>query len=79
MQRKQIEHKSEYKEGKSMNEELMRKMGMGDKVDLVKQGRCPDCGEKVDGSEFRDKKSREEYMISGLCQKCQDKVFKDDL
>lgn len=25
--------------------------------------------------EFRDELSRREYSISGLCQKCQDKIF----
>lgn len=31
------------------------------------------CG--GDATEFRDEKSRKEYSISGLCQKCQDSVF----
>ena len=31
------------------------------------------CGE--DAKEFRDPRSQKEYLISGLCQKCQDKVF----
>jgi hypothetical protein len=31
------------------------------------------CGEPV--GEFRDEVSRREYSISGLCQKCQDKIF----
>lgn len=26
-------------------------------------------------TEFRDEKSRKEYSISGLCQKCQDEIF----
>lgn len=31
------------------------------------------CGEKVTG--FRDRLSEREYGISGLCQKCQDRIF----
>jgi hypothetical protein len=40
-----------------------------------KNSHCAWCEEPVIG--FRDKKSEKEYRISGLCQKCQDKVFKD--
>lgn len=39
------------------------------------QGKCPFCGKVVDDSEFRDDLSREEFRISGLCQKCQDEFF----
>jgi len=34
---------------------------------------CIDCGEQA--TEFRDELSAKEFSISGLCQKCQDKVF----
>jgi hypothetical protein len=37
---------------------------------------CVDCGEKVTG--FKDELSQQEYLISGLCQKCQDSIFSDD-
>jgi hypothetical protein len=40
-----------------------------------KKNRCAWCAEPVIG--FRDKKSEKEYSISGLCQKCQDEVFRD--
>lgn len=36
---------------------------------------CPDCGDKIEEDKFRDKLSYQEYLISGMCQKCQDKVF----
>jgi hypothetical protein len=40
---------------------------------------CVMCGEKINpDKDFRDDISRKEYDISGLCQKCQDKVFGDD-
>lgn len=32
------------------------------------------CG--GDAVEFKSAKSRREYTISGLCQKCQDRIFK---
>ena len=36
---------------------------------------CPFCKEKIENN-FKDELSRKEYKISGLCQKCQDKMFK---
>jgi len=33
------------------------------------------CGQEVKAEEFRDECSRREYKISGLCMKCQDKIF----
>lgn len=38
---------------------------------------CPFCNKKVDINDFRDKLSLEEFKISGLCQSCQDKFFKE--
>jgi hypothetical protein len=37
-------------------------------------GRCPICKGPI--GEFRDALSRKEYGISGMCQTCQDGVFK---
>lgn len=34
------------------------------------------CGDEA--AEFRNEISRKEYTISGLCQKCQDKIFGKD-
>lgn len=36
---------------------------------------CVACG--GDATKFSDRLSKQEYLISGLCQKCQDKVFCD--
>jgi len=43
---------------------------------LRDEGRCPFCGKPIKPAEFRDELSRREFLISGLCQQCQDKVFK---
>ena len=56
-----------------MNETIMRQLGFGDKVDLIKRGLCPGCKQPV--GTFRDALSRREYGISGFCQACQDKTF----
>ena len=44
--------------------------------ELRNNGLCPSCGKKVHIEDFRDKLSYEEAKISGLCQSCQDKIFK---
>ena len=59
-----------------MNEEIMRKAGFGKEVDPVKEGKCPVCGDPIDTKEFRSELEFREYKISGMCQKCQDEVFK---
>mgnify|MGYP000873737427 CR=1 FL=1 len=43
----------------------------------IEAGKCVSCGADVTESEFRDEVSLREYTISGLCQKCQDEVFKE--
>ena len=58
-----------------MNEQIMRKMGFGKEVDLVKSGKCPKCETTIRTSEFSNVGSYREYKISGLCQKCQEKFF----
>lgn len=44
-----------------------------DRRESIRQGICPMCNEPADV--FRDSLSRKEYMISGLCQGCQDIAF----
>jgi hypothetical protein len=41
--------------------------------DMIAQARCPCCTAYL--TPFRDKLSKREYEISGMCQACQDKVF----
>jgi hypothetical protein len=38
--------------------------------------RCPFCQDPILANLFKDKLSIDEWTISGLCQKCQDEVFK---
>ena len=45
------------------------------RVEAIKNEKCAFCGNSVDVNAFRDILSKKEYSISGLCQKCQDKVF----
>lgn len=46
-----------------------------EKYKLIQEGKCPECAQPIKMEEFRDHLSRAEVGISGLCQKCQDKVF----
>ena len=39
----------------------------------IKEGKCPLCKQSV--GHFKDQLSEKEYLISGMCQACQDKVF----
>ena len=58
-----------------MNEDIMRKLGFGKEVDLVKEGKCPMCSQVVDQNDFKDTINHREFKISGICQECQDQIF----
>lgn len=57
----------------NMNKKIMRDLGFGKEVDLVEKNLCPICRSPV--GKFKDKLSEKEFKISGMCQKCQNKVF----
>lgn len=54
-------------------DDLIRLMTGKDRVATILSHTCMTCGGKADY--FRDALSRKEYRISGMCQRCQDKVF----
>lgn len=58
-----------------MNKNIMIAAGFGNEVKLVESGKCPICREVVDLSKIKDKISEKEFLISGICQKCQDKIW----
>lgn len=45
-----------------------------DRRATIRADRCASCGGAA--TEFKDRLSEREYTISGLCQACQDKVFR---
>ena len=59
-----------------MNPAILEALGFHDEVELVKEKKCPICKVKIVMSDFKDDLSLKEYKISGLCQKCQNKIFK---
>lgn len=42
-------------------------------LDAISNSVCLLCGKKA--TSFHDEACEEEYVISGICQKCQDKMF----
>lgn len=47
-------------------------------ADRVMAGLCVTCdSRRLRGIDFRDDISRKEYSISGMCQECQDQVYKE--
>jgi len=55
-------------------EHLIMQMTGKDRRTTIKEGHCITC--EVGVTTFRDDLSRKEYTISGMCQQCQDSVFK---
>lgn len=58
-----------------MNKQILMKLGFDKEVNAIEELKCPFCKEVIDTEQFRDKESKLEFKISGLCQSCQDKVF----
>ena len=49
--------------------------GFQEEITKVEKGLCASCGKPVDIKNFKDNESVNEYIISGLCQSCQESVF----
>jgi hypothetical protein len=47
-----------------------------EQAELVKLGKCTTCKRDIKEEDFKDNISKKEYSISGMCSKCQAKVFK---
>lgn len=60
-----------------MNKDIIGKL-FPEKLKAIEEGRCPDCGVEIKNTVFVGTASMKEFQISGLCQKCQDKVFGPD-
>jgi len=58
-----------------MNKDILNNLGLNQFVKDVEKKKCPFCKIEINEKDFRDRLSLKEYYISGLCQKCQDKVF----
>lgn len=47
-----------------------------ERVKLAEQGKCVECESEIKEEDFSDRLSIKEYGMSGLCENCQNKVFK---
>lgn len=45
-------------------------------AEAVRANRCTSCNIPIFETDFKDDLSKQEYSISGLCQRCQDKAFR---
>ena len=43
---------------------------------LVQRGLCTHCSKPIDETTFRTNDAKLEYSSSGICQMCQDTIFK---
>lgn len=55
----------------------MNLAGFSGQVEKFEQGKCVFCNKEIFLDDFKDELSKKEYCISGMCQECQDKFFKD--
>ncbi len=57
----------------------MYHQGFGEWVSKTETRICPVCSKAIGSlEEFKDELSIKEYVLSGLCQKCQDSFFDED-
>ena len=58
----------------------MKAVGFKNEVKLVENDKCPICKMPIHSvDDFTDELSVAEYRISGMCQKCQDSIFRDPM
>ena len=59
------------------HQEVLGKLGQLKQAikEVINNNKCTWC--EKDNVEFKDKLSETEYQISGLCQTCQDEIFKE--
>jgi len=59
--------------------ERMTMLGFSKEMENLKNGVCVFCKSiKTNKSDFDDALSWKEFQNSGICQKCQDEIFKED-
>jgi hypothetical protein len=58
-----------------MSKNLLEECGFLDDSDTTEKKHCPLCKNIINMKDFKDEISRREFLISGMCQKCQDDFF----
>ena len=61
-----------------MNKDIIKTL-FPEAIERIDEGKCPACAEEIDIEvEFEDDSlAMREYLISGMCKKCQDATFND--
>lgn len=65
------------KKSPALESELFTLLGFSRRATILADRCAPEpygCGGEA--KDFRDELSRKEYSISGLCQRCQDEIFR---
>lgn len=62
-----------------MNKEIIKTL-FPDEYKKIEEGKCPKCGKEIDlETEFEDNDlGMKEFLISGLCEKCQGNIFDEE-
>jgi hypothetical protein len=63
--------------GDVMNQDLTKQF-CPEEVKAVTEEKCPLCKKEVKVEDFKDSLSQKEFIISGLCQSCQDGYFEEE-
>ena len=53
----------------------MDNFGFQINLDLIKEGKCPWCKKEINFKDFKSKKFKKDFTLTGLCQSCQDDFF----
>ena len=60
-----------------MNKDIMRSI-FTEYVERFENKECPLCSKPIDPKEFKNKLSKRDFEITGLCQNCQDEIYVED-
>lgn len=60
-----------------MDEDVIKRLFPG-ALERIKNGLCPICKQPIHLEDFRELIDVHEFVISGMCQACQDKAFTND-
>jgi hypothetical protein len=56
----------------------LKTLGFDKEVKLVEKGICPFCkSDKTKREDFHDELSWTEFLISGMCEECQNSIFEE--
>lgn len=61
-----------------MNSNTLRTLGFNKEMNRVEQKLCPFCGKPATLADMPNEISKKEFLISGMCFSCQERVFSSD-